>query len=82
MIYIMDQVIITSAPKMRVQKTNYYGNASGFHTVTQWSLEMRINMSELGDGVTPGVGYPGPPSYQNQAIFSAGQGMIVSRRRW
>ena len=35
---------------------------------------MRINMSELGDGVTPGVGYPGPPSYQNQAIFSAGPG--------
>ena len=31
-------------------------------------------MSELGDGVTPGVGYPGSPSYQNQAIFSAGPG--------
>ena len=49
------------------------------YTVTQWSLEMRINMSELGDGVTPGVGYPGPPSYQNQAIFSAGPGNGIAK---
>ena len=49
------------------------------YTVTQWSLEMRINMSELGDGVTPGVGYPGPPSYQNQAIFLQVQVMVSQK---
>ena len=73
MIYIMDQVIITSAPVLTGTKPITMEMRQDY-TVTQWSLEMRINMSELGDGVTPGVGYPGPPSYQNQAIFSAGPG--------
>lgn len=73
MIFIMDQVIITSVPILTGEKSIKM-NMRKDYEVTQWSLEMRVNMSELGDGVTPGVGYPGPPSYQNQAIFSAGPG--------
>lgn len=73
MIYIMDQVIITSVPVL-TGTNSITLNMQKDYTVTQWSLEMRINMSELGDGVTPGIGRPGPPSYQNQAIFTAGPG--------
>lgn len=73
MIYLMDQVIITSVPVLTGDHAITL-NMQKDYTVTQWSLEMRINMSELGDGVTPGIGRPGPPSYQNQAIFSAGPG--------
>lgn len=77
LIYLMDQVIITSAPVLTGAKPIVMTMRQDYN-VTQWSLEMRINMSELGDGVTPGIGRPGPPSYQNQAIFSAGPGNGVA----
>lgn len=73
MIFVMDQVIITSAPVLTGSKPIKL-NMRKDYEVTQWSLEMRVNMSELGDGVTPGIGRPGAPSYQNQAIFGAGPG--------
>ena len=53
MIYIMDQVIITSAPVLTGTKPITMEMRQDY-TVTQWSLEMRINMSELGDGAFRG----------------------------
>lgn len=61
-IYALDQVIVTSAPKVNQTNQIHYTFLEDpvFET---WSVEMMINMSNLGTG--------NPGSYNNQCIFNA-----------
>lgn len=62
-IYALDQVIITSAPK--VNKTNIiHYNFLENPELANWSVEMLVNMDNLGNGK--------PGNYNNQCIFNAG----------
>lgn len=64
MVYILDQVFITSVPVLtgnRPAKLNMRQD----YDINAWSLEMRVNMSELGTGIG---------QMNNQAIFAASPG--------
>lgn len=61
-IYALDQVIVTSAPKLSRSNTVHYNFPEDLVYDT-WSVEMMINMSYLGNG-SPGVA-------NNQCIFNA-----------
>lgn len=61
-IYALDQVIVTFAPKLnRNNQIQYYFQQNPIYDM--WSIEMMVNMSNLGNG-TPG-------NHANQCIFSA-----------
>lgn len=61
-IYALDQIIVTSAPKLNGSNQIHY-NFKEDPIFDTWAVEMMINMSNLGNG--------SPGSYANQCIFNA-----------
>ena len=64
MIYILDQVIITSVPVLKGTRPAKL-NMRQDYDITAWSLEMRVNMSQLGTAIG---------QLNNQALFAASPG--------
>lgn len=62
MIYIMDQVIVTSVPIMNAARYAYL-NLQKDYSLNEWSVEFRVNMSVLGTKIG---------QMNNQALLSAG----------
>lgn len=63
-VYILDQVIVTSVPVLKGSRPVKLDMRQDYD-VTNWSLEMRVNMSQLGTAIG---------QLNNQAIFVAGPG--------
>ncbi len=63
-VFVLDQVIVTSVPVLTGSRPAKLHMRQDYD-VTQWSLEMRVNMSQLGTAIG---------QLNNQALFAAGPG--------